>query len=99
MFDEDLTLDGENAAPAEQAAAAPAPVGIDLSGLLDFIRKPTGPGPVSDYMEHPLNFARSSWLARVIRGLTGLAGDLNFAIMDVALGLLERGGGGKDATS
>lgn len=49
----------------------------------------TGQGSIGDYIEHPMNFNQSKGLARVLRGLTGIVGNLNLAIIDVVLGVLE----------
>lgn len=58
---------------------------IDLS----FLRTPTGEGSVDDYLDHTLNFNRSKGMARIIRGMTGFAGNLNLAIVDIFLGIME----------
>lgn len=55
------------------------------AGGIDFLAE-TGPGPVSDYIDVPLNFLRSEGLAQVLRGLTGFLGSLNYAIVDVLVG-------------
>lgn len=68
------------------------PSGFDWASLL---KAKTGSGPVEDYLEHPLNFGRSTWLARVIRGLTGLIGELDLAIVDVIIGLAQGFTGGR----
>lgn len=49
----------------------------------------TGNGSIGDYIEHPMNFNQSKGLARILRGLTGIIGNLNLAIIDVGLGVLE----------
>lgn len=72
----------ETALPA-QAAPAPAKPAFDLLGWL---KSPTGEGDVSTYMQHPLNFLRTEGNAQLIRGLTGLLGNLNLAIVDIVLG-------------
>lgn len=59
----------------------------------------TGDGPISDYMDHPLNFNNSKSMARIIRGATGMLGKLNLAIVDIGVGVLEFAKGrGKDAS-
>lgn len=61
-----------------------------MSGFLDkVIHAETGPGSIGDYLEHPMNFNQSKGLARILRGLTGIIGNLSLAIIDVALGALE----------
>lgn len=72
----------------QQAAEAPAAdnmIRIDFGFLL----KKTGPGTVEVYLDHPMNPKRSKGLARVLRGCTGIAGDLDLAIIDIALGGME----------
>jgi len=54
-----------------------------------FIMAETGEGNVEDYLEHPLNFNQSVGLARILRGLTGMLGNLRLAIIDIGFGLLE----------
>lgn len=49
----------------------------------------TGEGSIGDYIEHPMNFNNSKGLAQVIRGLTGMTGNLNLAIIDVIFGALR----------
>lgn len=55
----------------------------------DFLKAETGPGGIEEYIEHPLNFSSSKGLARMIRGLTGILGSLNLAIIDIVIGGLE----------
>lgn len=59
--------------------------GLDLS----FLKAPTGEGSVHDYIDHALNFNNSKGMARVLRGVTGLMGDLNLAIVDIIVGALD----------
>lgn len=49
----------------------------------------TGEGPISSYREHPMNFLGSDSLGRIIRGLTGLVGEFDLALIDIAWGLIE----------
>lgn len=55
----------------------------------------TETGPEDDYINHPLNFARSEGLGQVIRGVTGFirkfteAGSLRLAILDIIFGLMK----------
>jgi len=53
----------------------------------EILLKETGPGEISEYIEHPLNFNQSEGLAQIIRGCTGFAGqDLKLAILDIGIG-------------
>lgn len=58
---------------------------------LDFtwLKAKTGPGTIDDYVNHPLNMSGSRGVAQMLRGFTGLAGDLDLAIIDIGLGLVE----------
>ena len=58
---------------------------IDLSWL----KAKTGPGTIESYIDHPLNASRSRGVAQILRGVTGLAGDLDLAVIDIGLGLVE----------
>jgi hypothetical protein len=49
----------------------------------------TGTGSISDYIDHPMNFNKSQGLAQMLRGLTGIIGNLNLAIIDVVFGALR----------
>jgi hypothetical protein len=51
----------------------------------------TGPGPLSDYTDHPMNFNKSKGLARILRGISGFLGgnSLRLAIIDIVVGALE----------
>lgn len=49
----------------------------------------TGQGSIGDYLEHPMNFNKSQGLAQILRGLTGIVGNLNLAVIDVVLGALR----------
>lgn len=56
---------------------------------LSILKSETGEGSIESYLDHPLNFQRSLSLARIIRGLSGIIGNLNLAIIDIVIGLLE----------
>lgn len=59
----------------------------------DFIKKiitaETGAGSVESYINHPMNFNESKSVARILRGLTGMFDNLNYAIIDVIIGGLD----------
>lgn len=57
---------------------------------LSFLAAPTGAGPIEEYIEHPLNFDNTRSTARILRGATGLCGELNYALIDIALGVIEK---------
>lgn len=61
-------------------------MGLDFSFLL----KPTGPGDIEDYLQHPLNPRKSRGLAQALRGATGFFGEgLRAALADILFGLME----------
>ena len=73
-------LPSQHFAPAENQAA---------EKLKQIFSAETGAGSIGEYIEHPLNFNQSKSVARILRGLTGIMGNLNLAIIDVGLGVLE----------
>jgi len=53
------------------------------------IKAPTGAGGIDDYIGHPLNLNNSPALAKIIRGLTGILGNLDLAIVDIVMGMIQ----------
>lgn len=67
---------------------------VDQNRRNEFLKKlittETGPGPISEYIDHPMNFNKSKGLARILRGLSGFMGNsLKLAIIDIVIGGLE----------
>lgn len=60
--------------------------------LLEILKKPTGEGDITDpiYMQHPFNYDGKKSTARILRGLTGMLGNINFAVADIILGVIEK---------
>jgi hypothetical protein len=59
----------------------------------------TGEGSIEDYIDHPMNFKKSEGLAQILRGFTGIIGNLKLAIIDIVFGALRfsnEGKAGKD---
>jgi uncharacterized Fe-S center protein len=54
--------------------------------IINFFKSKTGTGSIESYNEHPLNFKNNHFLSQVIRGLTGLLGSLDLAIVDIIIG-------------
>jgi hypothetical protein len=54
--------------------------------ILKFLLSPTGEGTIPSYINHPLNFKNDNNISQIIRGLTGMLGNLNFALLDIVLG-------------
>ena len=57
---------------------------------LSFLAARTGSGAIEEYIEHPLNYDNTRSTARILRGATGLCGELNYALVDIALGVIEK---------
>lgn len=64
---------------------------VEQGSGIDFgvLKARTGPGQVADYIDHPMNFDRSEGFAQVLRGLTGLVGDLGYAVVDIIIGIFR----------
>ena len=57
--------------------------------LPQWIMAETGDGPIESYIEHPLNFNQSRGFAQILRGLSGILGNLKLAVIDISLGVLQ----------
>jgi hypothetical protein len=84
MKPEEVLKDGLEVETEEEIQ--PEKSSFNWSALHDFLFKPTGPGPISEYKDHPLNFNQSNGLAQILRGLTGLFTDLGYALVDIVVG-------------
>jgi len=81
---------GLGGATPEQPLEQPQPESSGMGFDFSFLLKPTGPGDVEDYLQHPLNAKRSKGLAQALRGATGLFGDgLRAALADMFFGGME----------
>lgn len=56
----------------------------------NFLKAPAVNIPIEEYQNHTLNFDKKKSTGRIIRGLEGLLGALNFAIIDLIMGLVEK---------
>lgn len=74
---------------AEEIGSGPSARIGDFLPDFSFLLSPTGPGPVESYIDHPFNTTGSKGTARILRGLTGIMGDLNYAVVDIVLGSVE----------
>lgn len=75
----------------EEPVADPGP-GSRISDFLpdlSILLSKTGSGSIEDYIEHPLNGKKSRGMAQMLRGLTGIAGELDYAVIDIALGAFQ----------
>lgn len=66
----------------------------------NFLKAPAISVPIEEYQNHTLNFDKKKSTGRIIRGLEGLLGALNYAIIDLIMGIVEKAKekGGNDAT-
>lgn len=71
-------------APGEAPASEAGP-----SFLKRILTAETGPGEIEEYVGHPLNFDKSEGLGQVLRGFTGLLGNLRLAIVDLLVGAVR----------
>jgi hypothetical protein len=58
------------------------------SKILDILKTKTGEGSIQDYQDHPLNFTQNKYIGQILRGLTGILGALDLAIIDITMGIL-----------
>jgi hypothetical protein len=56
--------------------------------LLSILKSPTGQGTIDSYNDHPLNFKNNHFLSQILRGLSGIIGTLDFAVIDIILGTI-----------
>jgi len=56
------------------------------NSILKMLKSETGEGTIQSYNNHPLNMKNDNYVSQMIRGLTGMMGSLNFAILDIILG-------------
>ncbi|MCT4564153.1 MAG: hypothetical protein N4A68_07500 [Maledivibacter sp.] len=54
-----------------------------------FLKAETGEGEIEEYLGHPLNFNNSVAVGRILRGLTGILGNLRLAVIDIGFGIAE----------
>lgn len=52
--------------------------------------------PIEEFTQHPFNYDKKNSTGRIIRGLEGLLGALNYAIVDLIMGFVEKWKEGKD---
>jgi len=56
--------------------------------ILDMLKSKTGEGSLDQYTDHPLNFKNNHYLSQILRGLTGMIGSLDFALIDIIVGTI-----------
>lgn len=93
--DEESSIDGDiRPEDIQEDPTEAAPQGMNAGEMsqkvIELLKKPTGDGEISDYIEHPLNFEKTESLAQILRGLTGFFGDLKLAVIDIGIGLYRK---------
>jgi hypothetical protein len=56
--------------------------------IFEILKTKTGEGTIQSYEEHPLNFNQNKYVGQILRGLTGILGALDLAIIDIGMGIL-----------
>jgi len=81
-------------APAETPAPEEAPAGPSplIRSFWDLLTCPTGEGELDDYRAHVLNWDGEPSTSRIVRGITGIFGSLNYALIDLGLGIIQKVG-------
>lgn len=74
---------------ASEIGAGPSSRIGDILPDFSFLLSSTGPGPIENYLDHPFNSHSSKGTARILRGLTGMMGNLDYAIVDILMGSVE----------
>jgi hypothetical protein len=57
--------------------------------FINMLKSKTGPGSIENYYIHPLNINNNKSIAQIIRGVTGMFGSLDFAIIDIIMGIFS----------
>jgi len=80
---------GENSVPGESSQTL-EPATVVSDGFFSVLLKKSPDKAIEEYNNHPLNYDRKESTGRILRGLEGLFSDLNYAIVDILLGILEK---------
>lgn len=67
--------------------------------FFDILKTKTASGSIEEYQDHALNFKKSKGIAQIIRGMTGMCGELDLAIVDIVLGAFQYTKEGKGGAS
>lgn len=60
-----------------------------LEPVKELLKRKTGVGDLENYIDVPLNINKSKEIAHILRGISGLFGDLNGAIVDILVGSVK----------
>lgn len=56
------------------------------NNILQILFSQTGEGTIESYNNHPMNIKNDKSISQILRGFTGILGNLNFALIDILLG-------------
>ena len=73
----------------DTAKSVPSPDQGTEKTAFDILRTKTAAGSIDDYMDHPVNFGKTAGGAQVARGITGFFGSLDYAIVDIVMGIMR----------
>ncbi|MFB6144672.1 MAG: hypothetical protein ABEJ98_05165 [Candidatus Nanohaloarchaea archaeon] len=77
-----------------EQGANPTPTGEERGengqSILDFLKSRSPDKDLGQYEGHALDFDNSDSTRRLIRGLEGLFDDLNYAVVDIIVGLVQK---------
>lgn len=90
LEDEDLEdLGSESLGGETEGSSDSSGSGQAFSSLKRILGAEPPPKPVESYKDHALNFSGKESIAKILRGMEGIAGNLNRAVILIALGLIE----------
>lgn len=90
LEDEDLEdLGAESLGGESEGSSDSSGSGEAFSFLKRILGAEPPPKPVESYKDHALNFTGKESIAKILRGMEGIAGNLNRAVILIALGLIE----------
>lgn len=79
----------QNANVLDPVESIPQQPSLLFEKVKSIVTMETGEGSIEDYVDHPLNFKKNKGMAQVLRGLTGIIGNLKLAVIDIGLGILN----------
>lgn len=82
LTEEQPALEQTSAEPLQQVQQSPS------FQIPEFLKAKTGEGSIENYIHHPMNIKENIHFARILRGLTGMFNSLDYAIIDVVVGIL-----------
>jgi len=90
MEDEDLEdIDMSDSSDSKSENQDLSGSGNSFSFLKDIIGAEPPPKGLEQYKDHALNFSGKDSIAKILRGMEGIVGNLNKAVVLIALGVIE----------